>query len=295
MSTRRAAFPTIQHYIRRNRHAASDLVFRSYRVHSHLDWSETDEWLERDELPIRLAWSGERLTGLLGMSKPLNGTCWIRLAAISDYGDGSRIFSSLWEDLVAELNERGVHTIAVLITRDWILTYLRTIGFKPSEDIVTLERPKLPILDAPPPDDIAIRLVRSDEIDALAQVDHQAFSPPWQMERADIRQAEKISSIGTVALREGQVVGYALCTVFIDGAHLARLAVAPEQQGRGVASAILADLLRRFERRSIYRMTVNTQASNVRSQRLYQRFGFARNGYDLPVWMFQLTPTIPET
>jgi hypothetical protein len=31
--------------------------------------------------------------------------------------------------------------------------------------------------------------------------------------------------------------------------------------------------------------TVNTQESNVRSQHLYTRFGFARNGYDLPVWM----------
>jgi RimJ/RimL family protein N-acetyltransferase len=36
-------------------------------------------------------------------------------------------------------------------------------------------------------------------------------------------------------------------------------------------------------------LTVNTQASNHRSQRLYLRYGFERNGYDLGVWQAHLS------
>lgn len=289
MTVRSLVPPSVVPYTRRHRYAARDLIFRSYRVHTHLDWHETDDWLDTESYPVRLAWEGERLVGLIGMSKPLNGTCWIRIGVVSDYGDATRVMAALWNEVAQELREQGVHTVAILVSRDWILTHLRTLGFSPVEEIVTMERPRLPILNVDPPEDISIRLVRSDEIDALTRVDQAAFDPPWQTDRADIRQAEKISALGTAAVADDTVVAYALATVFIDGAHLARLAVTPAMQGRGIASALISDLLKRFARRSIFNMTVNTQGSNLRSQHVYKRFGFARNGYDLPVWMIQLT------
>ena len=55
-----------------------------------------------------------------------------------------------------------------------------------------------------------------------------------------------------------------------------------------MARTLLIDLLSRFERRGVLSMTVNTQASNTRSQRLYTGFGFERTGYDLPVWMVEI-------
>ena len=47
-------------------------------------------------------------------------------------------------------------------------------------------------------------------------------------------------------------------------------------------------MLRHFWRRGVYGVTVNTQDSNLASQRLYAKFGFARTGYDLPVWVADL-------
>jgi RimJ/RimL family protein N-acetyltransferase len=35
-------------------------------------------------------------------------------------------------------------------------------------------------------------------------------------------------------------------------------------------------------------MSVNTQAHNLASQRLYRHFGFRRNGYDPPVWSLDI-------
>ncbi|MDZ4768740.1 MAG: GNAT family N-acetyltransferase [Chloroflexota bacterium] len=282
---------TIQPFTRRDRQSVRDLIFRSSRVHVHLDWQEIDDWLLSPDGIVQIAWLGRRLVGVIGVSKPVDGACWLRLLVVSDFGDGAGVIDALWSHLRATLPLRDQRTVAVLVSREWVMNPLAVHDFHPAEEIVTLERPRLPITAPPPPADLTLRLIRPDEIDAITAIDHQAFASPWQMERADLRQAEKASSIGLVALVEGQIVGYALCTVFVEGAHLARLGVFPAMQRRGIAGALLADALWRFQRRSIYTMTVNTQASNARSLRLYARFGFARNGYDIPVWMFH-APTI---
>jgi ribosomal protein S18 acetylase RimI-like enzyme len=69
------------------------------------------------------------------------------------------------------------------------------------------------------------------------------------------------------------------------GGHLARLAVLPAYQGRGVGYALVNDLLRQFVFRGIFRVTVNTQADNHASLRLYENMGFQRTGESYPVYM----------
>ena len=59
-------------------------------------------------------------------------------------------------------------------------------------------------------------------------------------------------------------------------------------QGKRVGAILLHDLLTRFSKRGVQTMTVNTQASNIISQRLYQRYKFFRNGFDLPIWQYQV-------
>ncbi len=263
------------------------LVVHSYRIHSHLDWQDTDQWLESDDVSIRLAWAGGRLVGVMGTSSPLHHTCWLRLAAVHDDVEPQPVLNSLWADLAYELRALTVHTVALLVLRDWIARYAPELGFRYQEDIVTLRRANLP-----PPDleatDLTIRATTPDDIETMTRIDQAAFTPPWQLTISELRQAERASAICTVALRENALLGYQLSTLYFDGAHLARLAVDPSAQGRGVGRALLIDLLQRLDRRSIHSATVNTQASNTRSQRLYAGFGFERNGYDLPVWFAKL-------
>ena len=280
--------PTVTPYTRRDRHLVHDLIFRSYRTHTHLDWQETDQWLENEGLPILLAWQHGKLIGLLGASFPMDGTCWIRLAAISDNADADRVFGLLWEALSAELTQIGVHTVALLLLRDWLLPLVMPIGFRFVEEIVTLRRADQPLPPITTAGDWELKQCRPEDIPAIAQVDQAAFTPPWQMTLAEVRQAVRVSAYCTVAVRCNQILGYQLSTMYFDGAHLARLAVDPAAQGMGIAASLVADLIRRFARRSVFTVTVNTQSSNTRSQQLYERFGFRRNGYDLPVWMVTL-------
>lgn len=278
---------TITPYKRRYRQHVRDLLYRSYRTHNHLDWLDSEQWLDSDDLPIRLAWSSGSLIGLLATSKPLNHTCWVRLAAIDDAASPTRVLAALWDDLLDELRGLTVREVALLGLRDWILSYLPPLGFHYVEDIVTLHR-GVEALPAMPATRLVIRSAYADDLRRIAEVDQAAFTPPWQLSEYELRQAERAAASCTVALLDGALVGYQLSTLYFDGAHLARLAVHPSAQGGGVGTVLLHDLLSRFTKRGVINTTVNTQESNHRSQDLYRRFSFERNGYDLPVWMVEI-------
>lgn len=271
----------------RHRQLVEDLIFRSYQVHTHLDWQDVSDWLGSGQGILRLAWSGKLLIGVLGVSKPLYHTAWIRLAALQDRTAGQMILRALWGDIVGELRSLGIETVAVLSAHNWIEHFVGALGFQHNEEIITLRRDgdMLPDLH---PGSAQIRVYAPVDIEVVTAVDHAAFAPPWQLSSEELRQAASIASSYTIAMLESRIVGYQVCTLYRDGAHLARLAVHPAYQGRGIGGLLLHDVLRRFFKRHVYTMTVNTQASNHRSQHLYQHYGFQRNGYDLPVWSVRL-------
>ncbi|HEX2907302.1 MAG TPA: GNAT family N-acetyltransferase [Phototrophicaceae bacterium] len=278
---------TITPYDRQYLQRLRDLIFHSQMVHTHLDWQETDQWLETQHVPMRLAWQRGRLVGALGVSAPLNHTCWLRLAVVQDQNDYARILRMLWDELVLELRGQFIESVALLAMRDWILHYAPLLDFHYIEDIITLERsgPEVP---SPRTNHLVIRAAEVNDLVAMTRVDNCAFVPPWQLSLEELRQAHRISASCTVGLLDETIVGYQLTTLYFDGAHLARLAIMPELQGLGLGGVLLGDTLQRFFRRGVYTMTLNTQSSNQRSRQLYTTYGFRPNGYDLPYWVAHL-------
>ncbi len=274
-------------YERRYRSEVRDLLYGSYRSHSHLDWHDTDFWLDRMEAPLRLARIDGRLVGLMATSEPLNDTCWLRLAAVADDMQPAPVLHALWSALRPELIDLGIRQAAILILRDWIVRHLPELGFSYAEDIVTLRRTAQTLQPADEPS-VTVRMAHPQDLDRIAEIDQAAFTPPWQLSLYELRQADRVAAISTVAVADDVVLGYELTTLHLESAHLARLAVHPDAQRHGVGATLLHDLIGRVNRRGIRGITVNTQSSNIRSQHLYQRFGFERNGYDLPVWMANL-------
>ncbi len=278
---------TITAYQRRHLQQIRDLLFHSTLVHSHLDWLDSDQWLETGDTITYLAWQRGRLIGMIALSAPLNGSTWIRLAAVSDYIEPESVLCLLWDTILPQLRQLGVHTIGLLIVNDWVARYAPILGFQYGEEIITLARSGYDI-PAPLPNQPRIRVAEIQDIPQLAILDQAAFGTPWQMSLYDLRQAYRIASSCTVAVQEERVLGFQISTFFFDGAHLARLAVHPSAQGQGIGGALLGNLLERYTRRSIHMMTVNTQESNHQSRHLYERFGFEPNGYNLPYWFAHL-------
>jgi ribosomal protein S18 acetylase RimI-like enzyme len=79
------------------------------------------------------------------------------------------------------------------------------------------------------------------------------------------------------------LAGYtAVCANSRSEAQLARLAVHPTYQGRGVGRALLADTIV-YAAQEFDRLVLNTQTTNHRSQKLYAGFGFRPIGLSVPV------------
>lgn len=278
---------SIIHYQRRDRRAVLSLFNRSYRTQIHLDWFEPDAWLDTQPPLTWTAWQGSRLVALLGMSEPLRGASWIRMLAVETHVDAHAVLGQLWRHIQPELLAANIEQAAILLMHDWVGEYVEALGFHPFDQVVTMRRATH---DVPSPIEsrFFVRSFTPNELSTIIRIDQTAFSAPWQMSATEIRQSERLASPLTVATLSGEIVGYQLATHYYDEAHLARLAVLPQYQGQGVGAALVYDLIQRFARRGIYSITVNTQLTNIHSQRLYRRFGFERTGYDLPVWTLDL-------
>ena len=85
----------------------------------------------------------------------------------------------------------------------------------------------------------------------------------------------------------GEIIGYQLSTRNSFGTHLARLAVAPNHQGRGIGYLLVQDLLNQTRRAGLYRLTVNTQNDNRTSLALYHKIGFELSGERYTVFTYR--------
>lgn len=274
-------------YERRHREDILSLLFYSRFAHTHLDWFKAGQWLDIDGSIIQLLYNGNDLVGVLGVSEPINRATWLRIAAIGQGYEPAFVLNSLWEGLKQRVKDLGADNLSVLVVNPWLNAFLPKMGFHFLEDVVTLHRGyhELPPLQASP---VTFRNGYIEDIPDIVAVDHAAFDAPWQLSAMDVRFAQRQAASCTLAVHEGAVVAYEISTRHQTQGHLARLAVHPKMQGRKVGYALLHNLLSRFEKRGVRSMTVNTQMSNTHSQRLYQRFNFYRNGFDLPIWQTNL-------
>ena len=274
-------------YAREHRTALLDLNWHSHWTHEHLDWYSTSEWIDRQLGHTLLAWHDEELLGYIGLSQPIAGWCWIRLLGIRDGRMPGALVRELWTAAESFCRDREITDVVILMVTNWLPTYFKTLGFRHDEDVITmcLEGESGPESNG---SDAALRLAERADLPRLTEIDRLAFQPPWQLSGDELRQALRICSDVSVALVDGKVVAFQLGTLQEETAHVARLAVDPAYQSRQIGSMLLRRLLDDLRERPVESISVNTQGSNLTSQRLYQRFGFVRNGFDLELWRKRL-------
>src|SRR5690606_35000452 len=111
--------------------------------------------------------------------------------------------------------------------------------------------------------EVRIHRARRRDRPAVLRVDQAAFEPFWRFDADglhDALTATPVSRFRTVRL-DG-VAGYAVTGRSHDQGYLQRLAVDPEQQGKGLGRALVLDSLSWLRRRGAIRAMVNTQESN---------------------------------
>ena len=93
-----------------------------------------------------------------------------------------------------------------------------------------------------------------------------------------------------VAEQNAQPVGYAFAHMNGPQAHITRIAVRPSHQRQGIGALMLADLIEHTRAQGAEFITLNTQAHNENSLKLYRHFGFEPKGRAVTAWIRPIAP-----
>jgi [ribosomal protein S18]-alanine N-acetyltransferase len=128
---------------------------------------------------------------------------------------------------------------------------------------------------------------RRDLRQGVMDIEAVSYPRPWSQSvfESEIAQVRSGSRRYLVARRphdgggrRGPVVGYAGLWFAAGEGHVTNVAVAPAQQRRGVATALLLGLADDARRRGCTAWTLEVRVSSTGAQELYRRFGFVPAG-----------------
>ena len=271
-----------------DREQLSNLIFLESHVHRHLDWRGPLDWLEHS--PFWVLEEGKRITAALACPPDPDDIAWIRLFAFEAHVSGRAAWQLLWKSVQGQLLERGGATVAAIAIQRWLDPILLEHGFAPASHIVMLEMDSAGARPPQKPAQCRIRLMVPGDLPRVVALDSVAFEHLWRNSIEALTKAYTQASYASVAEDDSGLLGYQLSTGGSFGTHLARLAVLPAAQRRGLGAALVNDLIAHIPAGREPRLTVNTQADNSASLALYYRLGFRRTGERYPVYAFEVRP-----
>ncbi|MFF2244731.1 ribosomal protein S18-alanine N-acetyltransferase [Arthrobacter sp. NPDC058130] len=142
------------------------------------------------------------------------------------------------------------------------------------------------------------------DIPAVHELERRLFPVdawPLQMFHDELAQTDTRRYL--VAEIRGGIVGYAGLMCIEPISDVQTIAVVPEQEGKGIGSALLTELIMESRRRRAQDVLLEVRADNPRAQQLYRRFGFEqihirpryyRDGVDALIMRLQLQPLRPQ-
>jgi ribosomal-protein-alanine N-acetyltransferase len=123
---------------------------------------------------------------------------------------------------------------------------------------------------------LEIRRLTYADLPQIIAIERRAFPTPWSLAMF-VLELSKPAGVCLAALRDGQMLGYLICSRYDTVWHIMNVAVDPDRRRRGIATAMLADLLRRIDGHGA-RFTLEVRESNAGAIELYERFGFRAAG-----------------
>ncbi len=249
--------------------------------HQHSDWFHPLDLLGRQ--PSILAFDGRLPIGWLACPPDPVEIAWIRGFAVARGLDLYCLWNQIWKSAAEKAHAMGAISSAVLLVSDWLEPLIKDSGFRQTNTVIFLEwkHEELPALHD---SSDRIRPFMMTDLDAVAQVDKNSFLPVWSHSREMLGEALQHASLATVFEQEDRVVGYQLSTLSALGAHIARLAVDPAWQGKGIGKRLVTDILQTLSQKGVDHITVNTQADNAHSRSLYDGLGFDETGRSYPLY-----------
>jgi ribosomal protein S18 acetylase RimI-like enzyme len=269
-----------------DRQRLANLIHFEMHVHRHLDWQAPLDWIGSQPFLVAVQ-SGEVVAALACPPDP-PGIAWVRLFAAANQVSRKDVWNALWAQAHLALSSLPGCLVAAIPLQEWMVDLLEQSGFSHVNDVIILMWESGMRMSEPQSSGIHIRTMDPGDLDAVADIDTQAFLPLWRNSYSALKMALAQAAVATVALDGSKIVGYQISTASHMGGHIARLAVYPDNQGKNIGYTLVYDVLRQFERRMVFRVSVNTQRDNPISQSLYLKAGFRKTGESYLVYQIHI-------
>ena len=265
----------------------ANLIYYESYSHRHLDWHSPLEWIGSPNYWVRE--EDGRITAALACPEDPPHVAWIRFFGYHQFLSAPQAWHPLWEMARNEVTSANTQTyVAAIVVKQWFQSLLLSSGFELKQNIVLLELRNENIRSFSAPHGIRIRPMHDADMPDVAKVDLAAFGQFWHNTEITLQRARLQCASATVAEDDSGVIGYQLSTKNPLGAHLARLGVKPETQGRGIGFALVSHLIHTLGASQLGRLSVNTQADNAASLALYKKLGFIHTGEYFPVLVYPI-------
>ncbi len=124
-----------------------------------------------------------------------------------------------------------------------------------------------------PIEQILVREMREEDIPTIVEIERTSFSMPWS-ETSFLNELRKPRAVSRVAVLNGIVVGHLCAQTAADEGHILNLAVRADYRQKGIATALVENIIEELKLRACRYLYLEVRASNYAARRLYQGFGF---------------------
>ena len=124
---------------------------------------------------------------------------------------------------------------------------------------------------------LEIRSLETADLEAIETIEQRAYPTPWSRSMFASELA-KPTSICLGAFEGRDLVGYIINSRYVDAWHVMNVAVDPQHQRRGIATALLERLFEETQGDERRGYTLEVRVSNEEAIRLYEKLGFEPRG-----------------
>lgn len=122
-----------------------------------------------------------------------------------------------------------------------------------------------------------IEKMTSGHLDDVYIIETECFSHPWSRQSLE-EELDNETSLFLVAKEENEVIGYIGMSIVIDEGYIFNVAVRESYRNKGVATALINELVTYGKKNNFSFITLEVRKSNIPAISLYSKFGFLKAG-----------------
>lgn len=122
-----------------------------------------------------------------------------------------------------------------------------------------------------------IEKMTSGQLDDVYIIETECFSHPWSKQSLE-EELNNETSLFLVAKEENEVIGYIGMSIVIDEGYIFNVAVREKYRNKGVATALINELVTYGKKNNFSFITLEVRESNLPAISLYSKFGFIKAG-----------------